>query len=337
MITLKVIYFDNKTSTPYEIKITISENSITLIDLGTSYNLNDIEVKSRVGKRAHRKVIFPDKTYILIPPNQQVDTILSRKIRPVSSLAEKIEQHKRGVIIALILIVFGAFFWITFGNTILTFIVVNFTPMELQKEMGRKMLQLLEESGFIYKTKLSEAQQQYFRRQVEKLSELSETPVEIYFYDASIPNAFALPGGYIILLDDMVELSVDTINYYDIIGVLAHEIGHEYHKHALQKFAKSQTTSVIIGLLVGDAARTLSYISTQLIVSAYSRSMEAEADEFAIKLMKKANVPTTYIAQLFEKLMEEYSVGEGGMIGRAFSTHPPTKERIKRFLEANKD
>src|SRR4029077_985450 len=73
------------------------------------------------------------------------------------------------------------------------------------------------------------------------------------------PNAFALPGGAIVLTDDLVELAE---NDAQISAVLAHEIGHVRNRHGLRLALQATGLSALIAALAGDAVSITSLAAT---------------------------------------------------------------------------
>ncbi|MBM3488039.1 MAG: M48 family metallopeptidase [Alphaproteobacteria bacterium] len=62
-------------------------------------------------------------------------------------------------------------------------------------------------------------------------------------------NALALPGGIVVITDEMVARLADD----KLIGaVLAHEIGHVEGRHGLRRFIRVAFWSLLFGLVVGD-------------------------------------------------------------------------------------
>jgi predicted Zn-dependent protease len=159
-----------------------------------------------------------------------------------------------------------------------------------------------------------------------------EQDYELVFRSGAMgPNAFALPGGIIVVTDDMVKLAA---NEGELMAVLAHEIGHARGRHALRLVLQDSGVAVLVTALAGDAV-SMTFLAaalpTALLQSHYSRQFEAEADDYAFAHLKRHG----YSAQLFADMMRRLqqasksSDQEGGVL-QYFSTHPLTQERIDR-------
>ncbi len=100
------------------------------------------------------------------------------------------------------------------------------------------------------------------------------TPLEAHVLSTSIPNAFALPGGKVYLLDGLVQQakSVD-----EVAGVLAHELGHAHHRDGLRKIIQTGGSSFLIGLLFGDVmgGGAVLFATRTMIDASYSREAES--------------------------------------------------------------
>jgi Zn-dependent protease with chaperone function len=100
------------------------------------------------------------------------------------------------------------------------------------------------------------------------------TPLEAHVLSTSVPNAFALPGGKVYLLDGLVQQakSVD-----EVAGVLAHELGHAHHRDGLRKIIQTGGSSFLIGLLFGDVmgGGAVLFATRTMIDASYSREAES--------------------------------------------------------------
>ncbi len=164
-------------------------------------------------------------------------------------------------------------------------------------------------------------------------------PISIEIYDMSLVNAFAAPGGRIVLTRGLIN---EASNPDEVIGVLAHELGHSYHLHSeaqlVRMFGLQILASAISGGTSGDLVTSAAGLAAIL---RYTRAAETEADTFAREVMQKASIDTLGLKRFFEKMMklegakpklEQETPSALDRIGNVFSTHPGTEERIKDIL-----
>jgi len=151
-------------------------------------------------------------------------------------------------------------------------------------------------------------------------------------------NAFALPGGTIVMTDDMVE-TAGKLGLSDdaLAGVLAHEIGHVVHRHTTRLLVEQAVLNAGLGLALGDVSSMLSVGTSALTGLAYRRGHETEADCFAAGLMQHAALPTAPMADLLlgieakarsESRAKTPSAPEAGWM-QLLSSHPATVERAQ--------
>jgi predicted Zn-dependent protease len=115
------------------------------------------------------------------------------------------------------------------------------------------------------------------------------------------PNAFALPGGKIYLLDGLLQRAQSAD---EIAGVLAHEMGHLKHRDSMRRLIQTGGTSFLLGLLFGDvtgAGAVILVVRTMLNAS-YSRDQEQNADGFAIEVMRRLGRSPTPMGELLVRI-----------------------------------
>jgi predicted Zn-dependent protease len=146
-----------------------------------------------------------------------------------------------------------------------------------------------------------------------------------------IVNAFALPGGYIVIYRGMMD---KLENESELLGLLGHEVGHVALRHGVRRIIRSAVLGIITSILVGDAGGVTSVLlenGNMLVGLSYDRQEELDADMFGLKAVERADVDAQGIVTLFEKLQK----AEGSSEWLTFlSTHPDTEERL-RELRAN--
>lgn len=229
------------------------------------------------------------------------------------------------ILVSTLLLATSIYFTFKWGSEWISSLVADIVPIEIQKQMGEYSLKSLEAQG-LEESRLSLFTQRKIQRLFNQMLEKDSANVHLIFKHAAFPNAFALPGNSIVLLDSLVNLSQDTVHYSDVLGVLAHEAGHLHYKHSLKLLIKSGLTAAVVGYFIGDYSAFLASLTHQLFSLSYSRAYEEQADDFAIQLLKQHRISTLPLAQLLENISKDTE-----HIPAFLSTHPVTKERVKKL------
>jgi predicted Zn-dependent protease len=210
-------------------------------------------------------------------------------------------------------------------------------PIETEQAVGQEALAWLDNSRWFKPTQLEQDRQNHIREGFDRLR--SGLPLERYyrleFRDSFIgPNAFALPGGTIVITDDMVH-AAETVD--EVVAVLAHEIGHAELRHTMRRVLQDSAVAVVAATLTADAASlsvAVAGLPALLAQAKYSREFEAEADDFAFKLLKRHHRSPMAFATLMERLANKHD--EDKQAFAFISTHPVTAERVRRARVAAK-
>ena len=140
------------------------------------------------------------------------------------------------------------------------------------------------------------------------------------------PNAFALPGNDVVLLDELVTFAEDE----DVVlAVLAHEFGHVIEKHALRHIMRSAVVAMGVSLLVGAEETILEEIvgfGGGLVLSGQSREFELAADHVSADWMRRLGHDTDALARFFKRLAADCGTMCDG--GGLMASHPSFADRI---------
>jgi Zn-dependent protease with chaperone function len=153
-------------------------------------------------------------------------------------------------------------------------------------------------------------------------------PFELKVYDIDILNAFALPGDRIVVTEKLLET---TETPEEIAGVLAHEMGHVYYRHAEAQMVRAMGIELLLKIASGGG--NIGGFAGLLAILRYSRDAEREADSFAVHQLRKVAIDSVGLKRFFERVMRlkgdrDSSGGIFGTVSDMMSTHPLTKERI---------
>ena len=140
-------------------------------------------------------------------------------------------------------------------------------------------------------------------------------------------NAFALPGGRVVLFRGLIE---DAGDPGEVAGVLAHEIGHVTHRHGTQAILRSLGLEVLFGLMLGELGEGLfGGIGASLLSLSYSRDAEVEADRVALVLLGDTGIGARGLAAFFKRLAEGGPKLPAAL--QLLSTHPSHEARARLF------
>ncbi|HYM30890.1 MAG TPA: M48 family metallopeptidase [Candidatus Cybelea sp.] len=157
-------------------------------------------------------------------------------------------------------------------------------------------------------------------------------PLHVRVVDSSMVNAFALPGGQIVVLRGLVDFA-QTPN--ELAGVLAHEIAHVKFRHPTELVIKQSTTGFVIGLIFGDVigATTFAGMGAAVIGATYTRAAEADADRRGLELLQQAGIDGTAWADLFDRLAKKEEAMPSAL--SLLANHPPTPLRAELIRKAS--
>jgi Zn-dependent protease with chaperone function len=144
-------------------------------------------------------------------------------------------------------------------------------------------------------------------------------------------NAFTLPDGTIIVLDDLISAIGDD---GETLAVLAHELGHVHGRHSLQLLLQSSAVGAFWTLYIGDISHMLAAAPAAVVQARYSQDLERQADDYAAALLRHNGMSPGLLARALVKLtISEPALANGGYL----SSHPSTQERMRhlRLLAAS--
>ena len=165
-----------------------------------------------------------------------------------------------------------------------------------------------------------------------RLTAGADLPFEpvVQVLDHEMVNAFALPGGRVVLFRGLIDAARDPD---EVAAVLAHELGHVAARDPTRAALRSAGSVGVLGLLFGDfagGALTLALLNA-VIEASYSRDAEATADAYARARLIEAGLPPEALAAMFERLAEEG--GEIPPILEHFLSHPDLARRAAAARE----
>lgn len=141
--------------------------------------------------------------------------------------------------------------------------------------------------------------------------------------DDNTLNAFAAPGGYIYIYTGLMKY-LDSEE--QLAGVLGHEIAHADRRHSSRQLTTQYGIATMISVALGEDPGVLAEVAQGLLSLTYSRSHEAEADEYSVNYLCGTEWEADGAADFFVKLEADGATGD---VPTFLSTHPDPENRIE--------
>jgi Zn-dependent protease with chaperone function len=225
--------------------------------------------------------------------------------------------------------------------------IADALPASVDVQVGKAALASLERHGLLAPSRLSDERIAEVEALLPRvLPDKPRLPIRLLVRDSPRlgPNALALPDGTIVVTDWMVRLVQTRDNQLDAAGkdklaaVLAHEVGHIEHRHAVRAMAGSSLMAALSAALFGDFSAVAAGVPAVLTQMQYSRTMELDADDYAVAQLRRHGAsPAAFIDALdaLRRTQPDESSTPGWLRSTTsyLSTHPDTAERIERLEE----
>ena len=314
-----------------------------------TFNLSDLEVQSKLGS-AKRLIDLPNGGRLEAVDISALEAAMPSKTSTFWRNLHYLENHLGWVLVSLVATVFAGWLFLQFGVPKMAEYVAKATPPSMETKLGEQALAGLDSQyGYFSPSKTAPIRIASIVAALKKLCvSMQDCPdYRLEFRAGGMigANAFALPGGVMVLTDEMVTLSK---NDTEIIAVLAHELGHVKQRHAFRQSLQGVLSGLILAAVTGDVSSVASGLPAALMQMRYSREHELEADDFALNALQKACLPPRAFADILQRLQDQafgdlsqdksskktqpqkHSDGVPEML----STHPDTLARVKPFLQA---
>jgi beta-barrel assembly-enhancing protease len=159
----------------------------------------------------------------------------------------------------------------------------------------------------------------------------SPYPVQVTVVNSRQVNAFALPGGHIVIYTALLE---KMKNHAELAALLAHEFSHINNRHATRSLFRKLGSKAFLSLLLGRTAMLTSLVldnADNLKSLKYSRSLEKEADLEGLRLLNEKKID----ARGFIWLMEHLAENGKELLPEIITSHPNIRKRIEYLRESS--
>lgn len=344
-------FYDGRTSRPQAVTLRFGGDGTLTVEFAAEgvapllLGRAQVRVESRLGD-APRFVRLPGDQRCEVTDNDALDAALTAWAAPgLAAWLHRVEQSWRLVLVSAVMMLAlgwaGFVHGVPWGAKRAAFMV----PDTMLNVLADQTLASFDKTIF-KPSALDEARRRELREKfaafLHAAGDRADYRIEFRASPRLGANAFALPSGVIVITDELIELAEDDA---EILGVVAHECGHVYHRHILRSVLQNSAVVVVLTLVTGDVSSTTAIggaLPAYLLQSKFSREFETESDAYAIKLMKRAGVPAKHLAVMLERLEDLHRHGPGddddddGSVMDYIGTHPPTRERVQAIRDADK-
>ncbi len=332
-----VSYFDGLSSTEHLAELKIQQGALYLIYTDNGTQIQKIWHKDHIlepdligGKKLSLRYgkAFPYQ-HIEIENKQLADQILTKfelqkKAKKYSLFTDK---GAKGILLGILLFV-GVFF--LFYKVVIptaSNLVALSIPISAEQKMGLAIKQSLVSPYEIDSVKTKALERFY-----TKLNFDTEYDLNFVVVDYDMQNAFATPGGNIVVFSGIIDQMECP---EDLAALIGHELTHVNERHSTKSIIRSMANAMILSVLLNDVNGITSVVvdnANTFQQLSFSRSLEKEADEFALEMLLKNNINpygmTNLLHQLNTPLEGDFEIPE------FLSSHPITNNRIK-YIEKN--
>ncbi len=259
-----------------------------------------------------------------------------REHQGTAAMIRKIRSGRRKRIasaLAVVAVILAALWGLVILKDPLVRMVVRRVPPQVEEKLGDVALrQILLTSSTITNRKVTEPLDEILGRLTEG-AELRQT-FRIHVIDDETVNAFALPGGHLLL---NTGLLLEAESGEEIAGVMAHEIAHVTEQHSLQQIISTIGVFALVQALFGDVSGLIAVAAdggARLLTMSFSRDAESEADERGLAFLQVARIDPRGMLSFFDKMKakeQESGMAAAGEALALLSTHPATSRRIEHL------
>jgi predicted Zn-dependent protease len=224
--------------------------------------------------------------------------------------------------VMLVIVGLGILFYV-YGLPLIAGKMANRFPIRYEMQLGDRLFQSMK-TGFNIDTARTAYVNEFFRQ----LQFPSKYEIRITVVKENILNAFAMPGGHIVIYDKLLN---GMRSYEELAALLSHEFTHVENRHTLRSLFRQFSSKIFLALLIGNTdgvSAVLVNNADQLKELSYSRSLETESDENGARLLANRNISCNGFVDLFNLFKKEVN---GNIVPELVASHPNLDKRIENI------
>lgn len=215
-------------------------------------------------------------------------------------------------------------FW--FGSDLFVEIAVSRIPVEWEQKLGESAYRdFLSHQEIMKEGPAVVALGEMTQRMTAQIPD-SPYKFEVTVVKSDVVNAFALPGGYVVVFTGLMKKAESG---EEVAGVLSHELNHVLQRHGLERIVKNLGLMTVVAIVFGNQqglVGMMKQFGVELFTLKFGREQETEADLTGLQLLQRAKIDPSGMITFFERLSEK---DQGRM--EWLSTHPMSAARAERL------
>ena len=326
---LQANYFDGRSTRVRAVNLSVVGEDLIIAgeDINFRVPFAHVKVDERLG-RAPRRLRLNDGTFCEVRDLDALDALLSSTAHR-DGWVDRMQRHLQFVLFSIVVCVVLAVVAYKWGLPWAAAKGAHHLPPAIGKTLSVQALKLLD-GKILMPSKIAEELQHALSAKFHALGlpEGGTPDSELLFRSAPQlgANAFTLPDGTLIVLDDLITSIEDD---QQTLAVFAHELGHAHGRHGLQLLLQSSAVGAFWTLYVGDISNLLAAAPAAVVQARYSQDLERQADDYGAALLMHNGMSPALLADALKKLAESHS---GAATGGYLSSHPSTDERMRHLL-----
>lgn len=324
-------YYDGKTAKRHEAEVSASPEGLVIKKDGSRIEWGFNEIEQTQGENEGEPVRLERGAEALIIKDPEFIKTLTEIAPKHGRRFSKPERARKSLYIipaAVLLtaaIAAGVYFWLIPSAVSFT---ARHIPPSIEDRMGRSFVEGI--TGLVpycSSPELSASVDRILKR-LESAAPENPYRFKLYILDDPMVNAFASPGGHIVLFSGLIE---ETETPEELAGVMAHEMEHVLQRHSTQNMLQSLSTGILFALAFGDLSGISSAAGTLGNLS-YSRELEDEADRKGAELLVNSGTDPGGLVTFFERMGECECKKKEDRTDRVLSylsTHPSAASRVE--------
>lgn len=314
------VRFDDSAPEGSELTVPFSAFSVS------AGGLNHDQLVVKWGTGTHTHTLYLKDPALIRSFRAATPPELTRALEETAARVRQVRSRHRTVWGIVLGVVGGLALFVWFGSDLLVEFAVDRIPVEWEQKLGESAYRdFLMQQTVLKEGPAVAAVNEIAQRLTEKIPD-NPYKFEISVVKSDVVNAFALPGGYVVVFTGLMQKAESG---EEVAGVLSHELNHVVQRHGLDRMVKQIGLLAIVTIILGDQQGLIGLmkqVGVELLTLKFGRAQETEADVTGLQLLHRAKIDPSGMVRFFERLSEKDKERV-----EILSTHPMSESRAARL------